>query len=1071
MYQMSEKTKNKAPTIKNSIPNDNDQIKIIELIKDRIYRAREIITDTIISVQLYRKYNIFSNSEVNICITSLRELHIKTVETFQKIQSESIETIIDALQLIIDKLTAIISTFGTKCVDDLIYMTFGSSFLEYAGEPEIIAKFNLIRKYIRPIGFKSITNANHIKYDTKSICIDKITDEIIPIESAPQFECFNFDSNISSFHQKVWGIKVIFRCDHSKKTIIMSGITDEVNLDLLDNVYIDARKKHIFEYNTGCNIEVVQRQVETMTLKDVLIHGDRDIGKRNAAICALASVTRTDKLDKTIKKFTSLDVFEQRNILIDLLTYSDDGELKYITYLLYDVITTSNSDSNEQAMIYDSFPWAVKRYFKDAMKYTMTYTHQITQKYDMNRVSLEQQVYAMRAPELIKDKAIAKLKEVKNKSDDSNSKVKQYLEGLLKIPFNTCREEPILRSTKLVNVDFKKLIETAKPLLDIPIKEIYTNTEIYNYIVRIETIITERLQDIFSIIDTTTKSQIDKIIEYINVKEIKWYKLKTKFAKLDEIKKFIQTCSIADKIEVHSLIKTDGVNFKLINSDIIRIKTGLVNFHKSFKEIDDTFENSIYGQTHAKTQLKKIIAQWITGEQKGYCFGFEGSPGIGKTSLAKYGLAKCLKDEDGSSRPFTFIALGGSCNGSTLEGHGYTYLNSTWGIISTALMDAECKNLIIYFDEVDKISKEHGSEINGILTHLTDTTQNDCFQDRFFSGIPLDLSKALFIFSYNDPESIDKVLLDRIHRIKFENLTIAEKIVIARDYMIPDITKGMGLSDAVVISDEMIQQIIVLFTMEPGVRKLKEILFDLYGAINLELLHPSDEEIPIIITMKYIDKYLHKYRKMTDHIIHDIPMIGIMNGLYANSRGNGGIIQIEASFFPASTFLDLKLTGLQGDVMKESMNVAKTLAWSLCSPDIRNKIRTESETNKTGIHVHCPEGAVGKDGPSAGVASTIAIYSLLMQLPICNTVAITGEIDLRGNVMPIGGLEYKIIGGIRAGVKTFLYPKDNNKDFIEFKGKHKVDSNIKFIEIYNIHDVFEYVFAGAAAPRTPPALI
>lgn len=1058
---MSENVRKKAPTEKIKTSTDNDQIKITELIKDRIYRAREIITDTIISVQLYRKYNIFSNSEVNICITSLRELHSKTVDTFQKIQCDSIELIIDALQLIIDKLTAIISTFGTKCVDDMIYMTFGSSFLEYTGEPELSAKFSLIRKYIRPIGFKAITNANHTKYNAKSICIDKITDEIIPMENAPQFECFNYDLNVSSFHQKVCGIKVIFRCEHSKKTIIMSGITDEVNLDLLENAYVDSRKKCILSNNPGCNVEVLQRQVDTMTLKDILIHGDHDVGKRNAAICALAAATRSDKLEKTLKKFTSLEVFEQRNILIDLLTYSDDGELKYITYLLYDVITVSNSDTNEQAMIYDSFPWAVKRYFKDAMKYTMNYTHQVTQKYDVNRVSLEQQVYAMQAPELIKEKAIAKLKEIKNKSDDSSGKVKQYLEGLLRIPFNTCREEPILRSTKLINVDFKKLIELAKPLVDIPIKNIYTNAEVYGYVARIESKITERLCDVNSAIDTATKSQIDKIIEYVNVKDIKWYKLKTKHARLCEIKKVIANGSITDKIEIQSIIKTDGVNFKRINTDIIKIKTGLTDFNKSMKDIDDVFDGSIHGQTHAKTQLKKIIAQWITGEQKGHCFGFEGSPGIGKTSLAKYGLAKCLVDEDGTSRPFTFIALGGSCNGSTLEGHGYTYLNSTWGALSTALMDAECKNLIIYFDEVDKISKEHGSEINGILTHVTDTTQNDCFQDRFFTGIPFDLSKILFIFSYNDPNAIDKILLDRIHRIKFENLTIEEKIVIARDYMIPVITKNMGLSEAVIMADDVIRQIIVLFTMEPGVRKLKEILFDLYGAINLELLQPSELTIPIVVTMASIDKYLNKYKKIAEHVIHDSPMVGIINGLYANSLGNGGIIQIEASFFPTSTFLDLKLTGLQGNVMKESMNVAKTLAWSLCPHDIKERMLAEYEKNKNenhGIHVHCPEGAVEKDGPSAGVASTTAIFSLLTQQPICNTVAITGEVDLRGNVTAIGGLEYKITGGIRAGVKTFLYPKENNKEFIEFKEKHQVCDDIKFIEISNISDVFKHVF-------------
>ncbi len=1057
---MSEKSEKHKQNIQMNISTDITQIRMIELVKKRITRAREIMIDTIISVQLYRKYNIFSNSEVNMCITSIQDLYNKVNEIYQHLESKSIDVIIDELQLILDKLTAIISTFGTKNVDDIVLLIFGANY-EYTGEPVIINKVKLIRKFIRPIGFKVITNANHIKYDTKSVCIDKITDDIIPMESAPQFECFNYDLNVSSFHHKVWGIKVIFRCEQSKKTIVMSGIADDVHLELLDNVYIDTRKHNILSNNSNCNMNVLQRQVEAMTLKDILVNSDSDIYKQNASIVSLATTIRTDKLDKTIKKFTSLDVSEQRNMLIDILTYSDEGDLKYIAYLLYDVITVSSSDSNEQSIIYDSFPWAIKKYFKDAMKYTMNYTHKSIQKYDINRLSLEQQVYAMRAPESVKDKAIIKLKEVKNKSDDSNGKAKQYLEGLLRIPFYNCKEEPILKSTKLINADFKKLIEIARTFVDIPIKPSYTNAEIYNYIERIDVILTEHTKNIDTVIDKATKTQIEQIIDYINDTNVKWYKLKTKQTKLTEIKRIIKTRNLSDQINVYSLIHTDETLYKRIYSHVKNVNDGLCKFNKSFKEIDDVFNSSIHGQTYAKNQLKKVISQWITGEQKGHCFGFEGSPGVGKTSLAKYGLAKCLQDENGVSRPFTFIALGGSCNGSTLEGHGFTYLNSTWGAIASALMDAECKNLIIYFDEADKISKEHGSEINGILTHLTDTTQNDTFQDRFFNGVPLDLSKALIIFSYNDKESIDKILLDRIHRIKFENLTIEEKIVIARDYMIPTITKDMGLLDTVIITDDMIRQIIIQFTMEPGVRKLKEILFDLYGAINLELLQPSQISIPITITMESVSKYLPKYRKISEQMIHDKPMIGIMNGLYANSRGNGGIIQIEASFFPTSTFLDLKLTGLQGNVMKESMNVAKTLAWSLCSPEVQNKLFTDFETNKNnshGIHIHCPEGAVDKDGPSAGVASVTAMYSLLTQQPICNTVAITGEVDLRGNVLPIGGLEYKITGGIRAGVKKFLYPKENHDDFIEFKTKYTVNDCIQFIEISTINDVFNHVF-------------
>jgi len=376
-------------------------------------------------------------------------------------------------------------------------------------------------------------------------------------------------------------------------------------------------------------------------------------------------------------------------------------------------------------------------------------------------------------------------------------------------------------------------------------------------------------------------------------------------------------------------------------------------------------------------------------------------------------------------------------------------------------------NPIIYVDELDKVSKtENGKEIIGIFTHLIDSTQNDSFQDKYFSGIDIDLSKALFIFSYNDPEQIDRILLDRIHRIKFENLSLDEKMVIVRKYILPEINKKMGFENVVEISDELIEHIIDTYTIEPGVRKLKELLFDLYGEINLNILKSSSDdivELPIVITKNNLEnKYLKKYNKIAEKKIHKNAEIGIINGLWANALGRGGIIPIQTLFYPSSIFLDLRLTGLQGDVMKESMNVAKTLAWNLTDDKIKKDwLKQFEETKCQGLHIHCPEGSISKDGPSAGAAITSAIYSLLNKKLIKNDIAITGEISLNGEITAIGGLDVKILGGIKSGIKTFLFPKANNKELSDWEKKYKKNNkyeDINFIEVTTITEVFNHIY-------------
>ena len=735
------------------------------------------------------------------------------------------------------------------------------------------------------------------------------------------------------------------------------------------------------------------------------------------------------------------------------------------------------------------------------MKRMIQYTNDLAN-FDSQKIPLEQQICLMKAPDNVKEKAMLKLKEVKSKSEDSGSKARQYLDGLLKIPFGVYREEPILFVMSKTRNIFIELINKIQPtpyksiLSDIPNKEYYTGLEVRKYTSQISDCYNNHINDkTYSLLESNFLSNISRVSLNNNIKTINKF---IKINNLSSIKKLTHSGKTNDDMSKSILkfledIKENsdiltlfadycGVTktptgesvFSRIGKDIDTINYSLKSINCYMSNIKTTLNSAVFGHEKAKRQVERIIGQWINGERTGYCFGFEGPPGVGKTSLAKKGIAKCLEDADGTSRPFAFIAIGGSSNGSTLEGHNYTYVASTWGRIVDILMEKKCMNPIIFIDELDKVSKtEHGKEIIGILTHLIDPTQNDNFQDKYFNGIDLDLSKALFIFSYNDVDAIDRILLDRIHRVKFNSLSLEDKLVITREYILPEVLDKMGLKDMLLFEDEIIEFIIENYTNEPGVRKLKELLFEIVGEFNLSSLGSYNNKIknlPLIISkddIKY--NYLKDRDEVRPYIIHKKPDVGLINGLYANSLGKGGVLPIEARFFPSSSLLDLHLTGMQGDVMKESMRVAKTLAFDLVEPEKIGKLfnsykKITSEPNdiiKKGIHIHVPEGAIKKDGPSAGTAITLVLISLLTNTPIKHDLAVTGEICLRGNVTAIGGLDLKILGGIKAGVKTFLYPKENQKDFDKFwetYGDKQLVCGITFIPIDTIEEAMNHAF-------------
>ena len=1059
-------------------------------IENKLLYYQNIVEKTIHAVRMYKLYDIIGPSDINSCVSNLETVFqmLEKIKFSVENNDYSLEEVWSNLQSINNDLSALFRSHGTKEMIDLLSICFGTEYILHIKDNFETDFFDVICKYVNPISYKVINWRPEQKSDKrKELRKNRIVEDFMIVETARTLDCFDLARTSKNFQTKVFGIKIAFQNEAERKTLIVCGLVGDIPLSCITLPFIKDKVKMLNEekpFDDNYNAHEYERFITSLTIKELLIYNKLELYDKFIGYLNQGDLIKQKPISQVVKEFINNDLYSQRKTIILLLLRKNSPEFEYLSYLLYDLLSNDNNgtpDTTDQSLLFDSLPWQFKKYFKSAMKNTINYTKTLSN-FDNKKIPLEQQICLMKANDSVKEKAMIKLKEVKAKSEDSGSKARQYLEGLLKVPFGIYKNEPILNYMKEICTNFKSLIDKLPSDINIPNSDKFTPLEIKKYSDYLNNTCIKNINKkyIKNITESLTSGKRENIISnicFINTvlkkNKIKCHKLthsgKKSSVMKEQIKSFIKKYKnndvLMDQISERFNIKM-GITGLQLKDELSKINYKWEKVNNGINEVRTTLENAVYGHTNAKRQIERIIGQWINGEQSGYCFGFEGAPGVGKTSIAKHGLANCLKDKDGNGRPFSFIAVGGSSNGSTLVGHNYTYVGSTWGRIVDILMNSKCMNPIIFIDELDKVSRtEHGKEIIGILTHLVDTTQNDSFQDKYFNGIDLDLSKVLFIFSYNDPHLIDRILLDRIHRIKFEHLTLDDKLVITKKYILPEIFKKVGVENTIKFEDDVITFIIETYTYESGVRKLKEILFEIVSEINLCILKGEHKgnEIPIFVSIEDIRTiYLKERHEIRHKLNHKEPFIGIMNGLWANALGKGGIIPIEASWFPSTNFLELKLTGLQGDVMKESMNVAKTLAWKLTKSSVRNKLLKSFKASKMqGIHIHCPEGAVPKDGPSAGTAITIALYSLFNECKIKHDVAITGEMNLQGKVTAIGGLDLKVLGGIKAGIKTFLYPDENEKAYKKLMEKYhdkNIFDGISFHSVNCIEQVLDLVF-------------
>ncbi|MDP5272686.1 endopeptidase La [Chengkuizengella axinellae] len=460
--------------------------------------------------------------------------------------------------------------------------------------------------------------------------------------------------------------------------------------------------------------------------------------------------------------------------------------------------------------------------------------------------------------------------------------------------------------------------------------------------------------------------------------------------------------------------------------------------HLDMAKAEGILDEDHYGLEKPKERVLEYLAvQKLVKKIKGPILCLVGPPGVGKTSLGR-SIARTL------GRKFVRISLGGVRDEAEIRGHRRTYVGAMPGRIIQGLKNAGTNNPVFLLDEIDKMSMDFRGDPGSALLEVLDPEQNSTFSDHFIEQ-PFDLSNVMFITTANAVHNIPRPLLDRMEMLYISGYTEIEKLEIAKKYLLPKQKKEHGLAeDQLIAEDETILKIIQEYTREAGVRNLEQQVASLCRKVVKEVVS-KEEDQQITVTSNEVEKFLGP-SKFKYSLAEKENQIGAVTGLAWTEVG-GDTLTIEVTVMPGNG--KLTLTGKLGDVMKESAQAAFSYTRSKAEelnlePDFHDKYD---------IHIHIPEGAIPKDGPSAGITIASALISALSEVPVSKEVAMTGEITLRGRVLPIGGLKEKALAAHRAGIKKVLFPEDNEKDLQELPEAVKKD--IKFIPVSHMDTVLE----------------